>query len=173
MGLVSKLVAHSIIGAPSTGQIDYALNYRRTEAAFVLVDFGPNAPLRFRRWLRVKVSGQGPPKPSPAAEAQRSVSRALPLTSARMRHCVSRRWLQLKLGRSRDLGEQQVFSKVPGPFSKSREARPGSLPSWKASRSPTHPEVRPTQKTHPEGRLTQYGMHRKEEECKRKKERGM
>ena len=72
MSLVSKLVVHSIIGAPSTDQIDYALNYRRTEAAFVLVDFGPNAPLRLRRWLRVKVSGQGPPKPSPAALAQRS-----------------------------------------------------------------------------------------------------
>ena len=71
LSLVSKLVVHSIIGAPSTDQIDYALNYRRTEAAFVLVDFGPNAPLRLRRWLRVKVSGQGPPKPSPAAEAQR------------------------------------------------------------------------------------------------------
>ena len=38
----------------------------------VFVNFGPIAPLRFRRWLRVKVSGQGPPKPSPAAEAQRS-----------------------------------------------------------------------------------------------------
>ena len=75
-----------------------------------------------RRWLRVKVSGQGPPKPSPAAEAQRSVSRALPLTSARMRHCVSRRWLQLNLGLSRDLGEPQVFSQAPGPKSKSREA---------------------------------------------------
>ena len=37
----------------------------------VSVNFGPIAPLRFRRWLRVKVSGQGPPKPSPAAEAQR------------------------------------------------------------------------------------------------------
>ena len=38
----------------------------------VSVNLGPIAPLRFRRWLRVKVSGQGPPKPSPAAEAQRS-----------------------------------------------------------------------------------------------------
>ena len=36
-----------------------------------LFELGPIAPLRFRRWLRVKVSGQGPPKPSPAAEAQR------------------------------------------------------------------------------------------------------
>ena len=34
-------------------------------------DFDPNESLCFRRWLRVKVSGQGPPKPSPAAEAQR------------------------------------------------------------------------------------------------------
>ena len=38
----------------------------------VSVNFDPIAPLRFRRWLRVNVSGQGPPKPSPAAEAQRS-----------------------------------------------------------------------------------------------------
>ena len=38
----------------------------------VPVNFSTIAPLLFRRWLRVKVSWQGPPKPSPAAEAQRS-----------------------------------------------------------------------------------------------------
>ena len=92
MSLVSKLVVHSIIGAPSTDQIDYALNYRRTEAAFVLVDFGPNAPLRLRRWLRVKVSGQGPPKPSPSAEAQRSFSRAFSLNFGLNAPLRLRRW---------------------------------------------------------------------------------
>ena len=45
----------------------------------VSVNFGPNAPLRFRRWLRVKVSGQGP---SPAAEAQRSGRQTLSLIAA-------------------------------------------------------------------------------------------
>ena len=70
-------MVHSIIGAPSVDQTDDALNCRRTEAAVfqshALVDFGPNAPLLLRRRLRVKVSGQGPPKPSRAAEAQRYV----------------------------------------------------------------------------------------------------
>ena len=74
--MVSKLVVDSIIGAPSIDKTDDALNYRRSEAAVfqshALADFGPTAPLLLRRRLRVKVSGQGPPKSSPAAEAQRS-----------------------------------------------------------------------------------------------------
>ena len=54
--------------------------------ARVSVNFGTIAPLRFRRWLRVKVSGQGPPKPSPAAEAQRSGRQTPPLIAA---HCAT------------------------------------------------------------------------------------
>ena len=55
------------------------VNYSPTSTPRNLGDRGPwrnplspSAPLRLRRWLRVKVSGQGPPKLSPAAEPQRS-----------------------------------------------------------------------------------------------------
>ena len=52
------------VGAPETFGRNRGATLFQSRALFEL---GPIAPLRFRRWLRVKVSGQGPPKPSPAA----------------------------------------------------------------------------------------------------------
>ena len=71
-------------GAPETFTRSRGVKFFQARAASpfqlrAFVDFGQNAPLRLRRWLRVKVSGQGPPKPSPTAEAQRSFSGSLPL----------------------------------------------------------------------------------------------
>ena len=67
--IVERKVPYHLTILPSDGPI--GLGYIFSIARCFFVDLGPNAPLRLRRWLRVKVSGQGPPKPSPAGEAQR------------------------------------------------------------------------------------------------------
>ena len=80
------------------------VNYSPTSTPGNLGDRGPwrnplspSAPLRLRRWLRVKVSGQGPPKPSPAAEAQRSLNRVLSVSFGPNAPLRLRRWLRVKV----------------------------------------------------------------------------